>query len=95
MDNLDLSGIPIEDLPRYKAPNPYGYDELTLAKRELEIKAALKDFPTLDYFMVAMAWDVTNNLGEERMNEIIKNKEWDKKRTDRPKPGVYNTITID
>ena len=85
----------IDEIPRYQAPNPYNYDELTLAKRATEIKAAMKDYPMLSEHTIAMAWDTTNSLGEERMTQIIKNKEWEKKREDRPKAGAYATVTIE
>ena len=85
----------IDEFPRHKAANPYNYDALTLAKRQLEINAATKDFPHIPKHTIEIAWDTTHNIGTDKMNEIIKNKEWETKPKDRPKAGVYNTMTIE
>tara|TARA_Y100000385_G_C12986997_1_gene591090 strand:+ start:348 stop:662 length:315 start_codon:yes stop_codon:yes gene_type:complete len=90
MDTLE------ETLPRHKTENPHNYDDLTLAKRAVEIKAACKDFPLLSENTIAMCWDSVTGIGEERMNEIILNKEWEKTpQKERPKAGVHKTVTIE
>jgi len=85
----------IDEFPRHKPANPYKYDELTLAKRQLEINAATRDFPHIPRHTIEIAWDTTHTLGEERMNEIIANKEWEGPAKERPKAGVYDTMTIE
>lgn len=90
----DISNI--DDFPRHQPSNPYNYDELTLAKRQLEINAAKRDFPHIPENVISMSWDTVHNIGESAMNDIIETKAWEKaKQRDRPKPGVYNTITIE
>ena len=88
--------LSIDEFPRHQPSNPYNYDELTLAKRQLEINAAKRDFPHIPENVISMSWDTVHNLGESAMNEIIETKAWEKaKKKDRPQPGVYNTITIE
>lgn len=96
MDTLEETDLSNSAIPRHKSENPHNYDDLTLAKRAVEIKAACKDFPLLSEHTIAMCWDSVTGIGEERMNEIILNKEWEKApQKDRPKAGVYKTITIE
>ena len=88
--------LSIDEFPRHQPSNSYNYDELTLAKRQLEINAAKRDFPHIPENVISMSWDTVHNLGESAMNEIIETKAWEKaKKKDRPQPGVYNTITIE
>ena len=95
MDSSENTIEHIDEFPRHKAANPYNYDALTLAKRQLEINAAARDYPHIPKHTIEMAWDPTHNLGEAKMNEIIENKEWEGAPKKRPKPGVYNTMTIE
>ena len=92
MESPDCSNL----LPRHKPANPYNYDELTLAKRQLEINAAKLAFPHIPEHIVAMSWDTVHNIGETEMNDIIQSKRWENaEQRPRPAPGVYNTITIE
>jgi hypothetical protein len=49
--------VPVENMPRYVGSNPLKYDDLTLARREKEIKAIMKDYPNETPANIQMAWD--------------------------------------
>ena len=77
--------LSIDEFPRHQPSNSYNFDELTLAKRQLEINAAKRDFPHIPENVISMSWDTVHNLGESAMNEIIETKAWEKaKKKDRP-----------
>ena len=61
----------IDEFPRHKAANPYNYDALTLAKRQLEINAATRDFPHIPKHTIEIAWDTTHNIKNGKPNPKI------------------------
>ena len=69
--------VPLEEMPRAKARNPLNFDEETLAKRERDIKAIMRDYPGITPKMIETAWDYVQSCEseEEAMKEV---KSWDK-----------------
>lgn len=70
----------VEDvLPRYKESNPRNYDELTLARKRVELKAMIAHYKDMSPAWLEMCWDFVENTPKERINEIIETKEFEKK----------------
>jgi hypothetical protein len=49
------------DLPTYSAPNPYKYTKVQLAKRKKDIKAMIRDYPTVPPMYCEWLYDVIEN----------------------------------
>jgi hypothetical protein len=71
-ENEIITPTPIEDMPRHEGTNPLCYDAITLARREMEIKAIMKDYPNETPTNIQMAWDFIFMQGgdEAAMAEI-------------------------
>jgi uncharacterized protein (DUF433 family) len=69
---ITVEPTPLEQMPRHEGTNPLMYDDLTLARRDKEIKAIMKDYPNETPANIQMAWDFVYSLGgeEEAMVEI-------------------------
>jgi hypothetical protein len=86
----------IEEIPRYKASNPFNYDNLTLAKRKTEVNAALKDYPNMPPSVIEMAWDIIQTNPKDEIDDIINNNKWaNAPKKERPNAGTYKTMTIE
>lgn len=86
----------IEEMPRYKAANPFNYDNLTLAKRKKEVDAACKDYPNVPASMIEMGWDLVQNNPEAEIDDIINNSKWENApKKERPTGGVAKSILIE
>lgn len=74
LKNEDDTPIEFDKLPRHTVSNPLNYDEITLKKRERELKAIMKDYPDANPATAAMCWDYLHSLGdisdEEALAEI-------------------------
>lgn len=69
----------VEDvLPRYKEPNPRNYDDLTLARKKVELKAMIAHYKDISPAWLEMCWDFVENTSKERIDEIIRTKEFEK-----------------
>jgi hypothetical protein len=71
-ENEIIKPTPLEEMPRHEGTNPLKYDTLTLARREMEIKSIMKDYPNETPSNIQMAWDFIAAFGseEEAMAEI-------------------------
>ena len=61
-----------EEFKRYKEPNPYNYDVLTLERRRQEINTAVNQFPNLDANLITMTWDFIKSKTPEELKELMK-----------------------
>lgn len=68
----DENPVPLNEMPRHEASNPLNYDDLTLARREKEISAIIKDYPNENPSSIQMAWDFVYLQGsdEAAMKEV-------------------------
>jgi len=83
------------DLQRHKPSNPYNYDEIQLAKRKRDIKAMIKDFPTVSPMWCEWLYDVIENMPKEEVENIIKNKLWEGEGKFAKAPGgVLHTVEV-
>ena len=57
---------PLEDMPRHEGTNPLNYDEMTLARREVEIKSIMRDYPNETPANIQMAWDYITSFGDDK-----------------------------
>jgi hypothetical protein len=96
-ENTDIQEFnSIEEMPRYEAPNPFKYDNLTLAKRKKDVEAASRDYPNVPPSMIEMAWDLIQNNPEEEIVDIINNGKWEKApKKERQAGGVVKSMIIE
>tara|TARA_R100000541_G_scaffold30864_1_gene39767 strand:+ start:1472 stop:1765 length:294 start_codon:yes stop_codon:yes gene_type:complete len=68
----DGNPVPLKNMPRHEASNPLNHDPLTLARREKEISAIIKDYPKENPASIQMAWDFVYLQGsdEAAMREV-------------------------
>ena len=69
---ISTDEIPLDEMPRHEASNPLNYDYLTLARRNKEISAIMKDYPDQSPSAIQMAWDFVYLQGsdEAAMKEV-------------------------
>lgn len=65
------------ELPKYEAPNPYNYTKVQLAKRKKDIKAMIRDFPTVSPMWCEWIYDVIENTPKEEVEKIINEGLWE------------------
>lgn len=86
----------IDEMPRYEAPNPFNYDNLTLAKRKKEVETASRDYPNVPQSMIEMAWDLIQNNPEAEIDDIINHSKWEKApKKERQTGGVVKSMIIE
>lgn len=71
------------DIERYKYENPLKYDEITLARRKLEVNALMRDYPHLSRQRLEDVWDYFYITGEDKIKENLENGYYDQKFIDR------------
>lgn len=71
------------DIERYKYENPLKYDEITLAKRKLEVNNLMKDYPHLSRQRLEDIWDYFYIVGEDKIKENLENGYYNQKFVDR------------
>lgn len=92
----EIVSTEFSDIPRYKASNPFNYDNLTIAHRKKEIEAAIKDYPNVPSHTIEMAWDLIQNNPKEEMDEIINTGRWEKApKKERALGGTLKSIVIE
>ena len=92
----EIVSTEFSDIPRYKASNPFNYDNLTIAHRKKEIEAAIKDYPNVPSHTIEMAWDLIQNNPKEEMDEIINTGRWEKApKKERAVGGTLKSIVIE
>ena len=92
----EIVSTEFSDIPRYKASNPFNYDNLTIAHRKKEIEAAIKDYPNVPSHTIEMAWDLIQNNPKEEMDEIINTGRWEKApKKERALGGTLKNIVIE
>jgi len=71
---ISTDEVPLNEMPRHEASNPLNYDDLTLARRNKEISAIMKDYPDQSPNAIQMAWDFVFLQGsdEAAMAEVKK-----------------------
>lgn len=65
------------DLPKYIAPNPYNYTNLQIAKRKRDIKAMIRDFPTVSPMWCEWLYDVIENMPKDEVDKIVNEGQWE------------------
>lgn len=60
----------LEDLPRYERPNPFNYDDETLAKKDKEVLDLMKLYPKQDRALIEQIWDMTYKMNAEEWDEF-------------------------
>jgi len=66
----------IDGIPRHKQENPYKYTEVQLAKRKGDIRAMIKDYPTVPPMWVEWIYDVITNKPQEEVEKIMNEGLW-------------------
>lgn len=84
----------LDEFPRYEKPNKFNYDDLTLARKNKEMRELIRDFPDVSPFYIEMFWDLLENASPEEKEKM---KEWKKsKPKPRPKGGeIVGAVTIE
>jgi hypothetical protein len=83
------------DLPTYETPNPYNYTKVQLAKRKKDIKAMIRDYPTVPPMWCDWLWDVIENTPKEEVEKIINEGLWEvPSKFDKAPGGVLNTVEV-
>ena len=83
------------EIPRYQKENPYNYSKTDLAKRERDIKAMIRDYPTVNAMWVEWLYDVIENTPKDEVENIINNGLWEKEsKFSKATSGVFNTVEI-
>tara|TARA_R100000541_G_scaffold27854_1_gene37200 strand:+ start:991 stop:1275 length:285 start_codon:yes stop_codon:yes gene_type:complete len=69
---ISTDEVPLDEMPRHEASNPLNYDDITLARRNKEISAIMKDYPDQSPNAIQMAWDFVYLQGsdEAAMKEV-------------------------
>jgi hypothetical protein len=65
------------NLPKYIPENPYNYSNLEKAKRKRDIKAMIRDFPTVSPMWVEWIYDVIENMPKEEVDKIVNEGLWE------------------
>lgn len=84
-------------LPKYKETNPRNYNEEQLARKRLETKDLMKHYPDMSPAWIEMVWDYVENTPKERIDEIIRTKEFETKpqKKRQSKGGkIFNAISV-
>ena len=84
------------DLPKYQAPNPYNYTNVDLAKRKRDIKAMIRDFPTVSPMWVEWIYDVIENTPKDEVEAIINEGKWEvpSKLFSKAQGGVLHSVEV-
>lgn len=83
------------DLPKYKPENVYNYTSLQLAKRKRDIKAMIKDYPSVSSMWCEWLYDVIENTPKEEVDKIINEGLWEGPSKFAKAPGgVLNTVEV-
>ena len=67
--------------------NSCGFDDATLRRRDLEMKKLCKEYPNMPEAWLELAWNYTEFTPKEEQDDIIKNKLWEGKPTNRRQTG--------
>jgi hypothetical protein len=83
------------DLPKYEKPNPYNYTKVQLAKRTQDIKAMIRDFPTVQPMWCEWLYDVIENTPKDEVEAIINEGRWEVPSKFAKAPGgILNTVEV-
>ena len=81
------------DLPRYTPPNPYNYTKVQIAKRRRDMKAIIRDFPTVSPMWCEWIYDIIENTPPEEVEKIINEGLWEvPSKFAKAQGGVLNTV---
>jgi NADH:ubiquinone oxidoreductase subunit len=84
----------MDDIPRHKEENPFGYSAMQLAKRNKAIRDAIKDYPHLPEMWIAWMYDLIENKPEEEVEKIINERLWETEPKERQDGGVLKCCEI-
>jgi hypothetical protein len=83
------------DLPKYIAPNPYNYTKTDFAKRKRDIKAMIRDYPTVSPMWCEWLYDIIENMPKEEVEKIINEGQWEgPSKFAVAQGGVLNTVEV-
>ena len=83
------------DLPKYKPENTYNYTNIQLAKRKQDIKAMIRDYPTVPPMWCEWLYDVIENMPPEEVDTIISEGKWEMPGKFAKAPGgTLNTVEV-
>tara|TARA_R110000787_G_scaffold228187_3_gene335910 strand:- start:1392 stop:1742 length:351 start_codon:yes stop_codon:yes gene_type:complete len=76
--------------------NTCGFDDATLRRRDLEMKELIKAYPTMPEAWLELAWNYTEFTPKEEQDNIIKNKLWEGKSSNRRVTGgtIKNAMSV-
>tara|TARA_Y100000310_G_scaffold293254_1_gene322710 strand:- start:1016 stop:1369 length:354 start_codon:yes stop_codon:yes gene_type:complete len=76
--------------------NTCGFDDATLRRRELEMRELIKAYPNMPESWLELCWNYTEFTPKEEQDNIIKNKLWEGKPTNRRSTGgvIKNAMSI-
>ena len=67
--------------------NKCGFDDATLRRRDLEMKKLIEAYPHMPPAWLELAWNYTEFTPKEEQDNIIKNKLWENKPSNRRTTG--------
>jgi hypothetical protein len=83
------------ELPKYENPNPYNYTKVQLAKRKKDIKAMIRDFPTVSPMWCEWIYDVIENTPKEEVEKIINEGLWEgPSKFSKAQGGILHTVEV-
>ena len=79
-----------------KYTNACGFDDATLRRRDFEMRELIKAYPNMPESWLELAWNFTEFTPKEEQDNIIKNKLWEGKPTNRRMTGgvIKNAMSI-
>ena len=83
-----------EEFPRRERPNPWNWNNEQMARRDMEVKAALEKHPTVPEKWLEWAWDITESKSKEELDDIVNNGKWEPLLKERTKPGVFKSVEV-
>lgn len=83
------------NLPKHEPSNPYNYTKVQYAKRTRDIKAMLRDFPTVPPMWAEWLYDVIENTPQDEVEAIINEGKWEVPSKFKEAPGgILNTVEV-
>ena len=83
----------MEILPKHEQANPYKYTPVQLSKRKRDIKAMIRDFPTVAPMWCEWLYDVIESMPNEEQEKIINEGLWEAPSKFATAPGgTLNTV---
>ena len=82
-DEISYTGLDDEFDRKKRYTNACNFDEATLIRRDIEMRELIKAYPTMPESWLELAWNYTEFTPKEEQDNIIKNKLWEGKPTNK------------